>query len=51
MAVMQEMVTMLVVKIQTQEINPATNQPFKLEDIKILEYKTAVQKALGTPTV
>lgn len=40
-------VNMLVKKIQTGEINPNTGEPFKLEDIKIQEYRDAVQAALA----
>lgn len=41
------MVDMLVNKIRTGEINPNTNEPFKLEDIKNAEYKTAVEAKLN----
>lgn len=36
----------LVNKITSKEINPYTNNPFCLEDIKIEEYKTEVEKLL-----
>jgi len=42
------MVDMLVNKIRTSEINPNTNEPFKLEDIKNVEYKNAVETKLST---
>lgn len=41
-------VDMLVNKIRIGEINPNTGQPFKVEDIKIAEYKTAVETKLST---
>lgn len=41
------MVDMLVNKIRTGEINPNTNEPFKLDDIKNAEYKTAVEVKLS----
>lgn len=40
-------VDILVNKIITKEINPNTGQPFKIEDIKIIEYKTAVESKLN----
>ena len=42
------LVNMLVNKIRISEINPNTNEPFKLEDIKIAEYKSAVESKLST---
>ncbi|MEF9952185.1 MAG: hypothetical protein RR782_02735 [Clostridium sp.] len=51
MAVMQTLVDILVRKIQGQEINPVTNLPFTVDDIKIVEYKDEVIKKLETPTV
>lgn len=42
------MVDMLVNKIRTGEINPNTNEAFKLDDIKNLEYKNAVEAKLST---
>ncbi|MBU3146899.1 hypothetical protein [Clostridium sp. CF012] len=44
--VKQYLVGILVKKISTQEINPKTNEPFKVEDILIAEYKIAVENAL-----
>jgi len=46
MIIKQYLVDILVKKISTQEINPKTGQPFKTEDILIVEYKTAVENAL-----
>jgi hypothetical protein len=40
-------VDMLVNKIRTGEINPTTGEIFKVEDIKIAEYKTAVETKLN----
>ncbi|AGF54806.1 hypothetical protein HMT_42 [Clostridium phage HM T] len=40
-------VEMLVNKILTKEINPNTGDLFKIEDIKIAEYKTAVEAKLS----
>lgn len=40
-------VDMLVRKIQTEEINPATGQAFKIDDIRLQEYKTEVEKILN----
>lgn len=40
-------VDMLVRKIKTGEINPNTGQAFKLEDIKLPEYKTEIEKILN----
>lgn len=42
------MVDMLVNKIRTGEINPNTNEPFRLEDIKNVEYKSVVEAKLWT---
>ena len=42
------MVDMLVNKIITGEINPNTNEPFKIDDIKNAEYKSAVEVKLAT---
>jgi len=42
------MVNMLVNKIRTGEINPNTDEAFKLEDIKNTEYKSAVEAKLST---
>ncbi|GFZ30720.1 hypothetical protein CSC2_12460 [Clostridium zeae] len=39
-------VDMLVRKIKNGEINPTTNEFFKIEDIKIKEYQDAVQAKL-----
>lgn len=39
----QYVIELLVRKIKTGEVNPKTNSPFKLDDIKIQEYKEAVQ--------
>lgn len=44
--VKQYLVDILVKKISTQEINPKTGEPFKVEDILIPEYKIAVENAL-----
>ena len=41
------MVNMLVRKIQAGEINPSTGQAFRLEDIKLQEYKSEVEKILN----
>lgn len=41
------MVDMLVNKIRTGEINPNTNEAFKMEDIKNVEYKAAVEIKLN----
>lgn len=41
------LVDMLVRKIKDAEINPNTGQPFQVVDIKIDEYKTAVEAALN----
>lgn len=42
----QYLVDILVKKIRTQEINPKTGEPFKVDDILIAEYRTAVENAL-----
>ncbi len=42
----QYLVDILVKKITTQEINPKTGQPYKVDDILIHEYKVAVENAL-----
>lgn len=42
----QYIVDILVKKIKNQEINPNTGESFKLEDIKIQEYKDVVELAL-----
>lgn len=39
-------VDILVKRILEGGINPATNQPMKLEDIKIEEYKVAVENEI-----
>lgn len=39
-------VEMLALKILNEEINPATNKPFVLEDIKKEEYKSPVKTRL-----
>lgn len=41
------LVDILARKIKNAEINPNTNEPFKVYDIKIDEYKTAVETALA----
>lgn len=41
-------VDMLVNKISIGEINPNTDESFKLEDIKNAEYKSAVEAKLNT---
>ena len=42
------LVDILVNKIRIGEINPTTGEPFKLEDIKIAEYKSVVEAKLST---
>jgi len=42
----QEMVKWLVARILQGKINSNTGNPFQLEDIKIQEYKDAVQAVL-----
>lgn len=44
----QYLVDLLVKRIKNNVINPLTGEPFKLEDIKIQEYKTAVEQELNT---
>lgn len=44
----QQIIDILVHKIKDACINPKTNEPYKLDDIKIQEYKDAVQAALDT---
>jgi len=44
--VKQYLVDILVKKISTQEINPKTGLPFSVDDILIVEYRTAVENAL-----
>ena len=52
--IIQGLVDMLVRKIKAREINPITGLPFTVEDIKIAEYKTEVERILAleseTPT-
>ena len=42
----QFIVNLLVSKIKSGAINPKTGQPFQLDDIKIIDYRDAVQQAL-----
>ena len=42
------LVEILINKIISSEINPNTNETFKLEDIKNAEYKNAVEAKLNT---
>lgn len=42
----QYIIDILVKKIRNQEVNPITNEIFKLEDIKINEYKEVVRQSL-----
>jgi hypothetical protein len=41
------LVNMLARKIRDAEVNPKTNEPYKLEDILISEYKTAVEEIMS----
>ena len=41
------LVDILVNKIRIGEINPNTSEPFNVDDIKIAEYKTAVESKLS----
>lgn len=41
-----DFVEMLVRKIKNAELNPLTNKPFALEDIKLDEYKIEVENKL-----
>ena len=43
----QILVDILVNKIRIGDINPSTNEPFKVGDIKIAEYKTVVESKLN----
>ncbi len=42
----EDIVEVLIERIKNGKINPVTGQPFKLEDIKIEEFKTAVATKL-----
>ncbi|OOM76567.1 hypothetical protein [Clostridium sp. BL-8] len=42
------LVAILVNKIRSGEINPNTNEAFKVDDIKSDEYKSAVETKLNT---
>lgn len=42
----QYIVDILIRKIKSGEINPITNQPFKIEDVKLEEYKIVVNEEL-----
>lgn len=44
----QAIVDILVKRISSRGINPVTGQPIKLEDIKIQEYRDAVEAILNT---
>ena len=46
--ILPTLVDMLVRKIQTGEINPVTGQAFTVEDIKLIEYKTEVERILAS---
>ncbi|MFT8347676.1 hypothetical protein [Clostridium saccharoperbutylacetonicum] len=41
------LVEILINKIISSEINPSTNEAFKVDDIKNAEYKTAVEAKLN----
>ena len=43
----QYIVDILVRRIKNGEINPVTELPMKIDDIKIAEYKTEVEKILA----
>lgn len=45
-----KIVEILVDRIKSGKINPVTKEPFKLEDIKIEEIKTAVAEQLKAET-
>ncbi len=42
------LLTILINKIRSGEINPNANQAFKVDDIKSDEYKSAVETKLNT---
>lgn len=44
----ETIVKILVDRIRNGGINPVTGQPMVLDDIKIIEYKTAVKNILGS---
>lgn len=41
-----DIIEILLERIQNCKINPVTSQPFKVEDIKIEKFKTAVEEKL-----
>lgn len=47
MEIKQFIIDILVKKIQIGEINPITNEAFKLEDIKIEEYRNTVNSIIN----
>lgn len=44
----ESLVKMLARKIINQEVNPKTIQSFKIDDIKIQEYRTAVETEIAS---